>query len=174
MLGQGYIAQSLGFADSAAVCYFRALRYGADDPEWDGRVRVYLSIGHCDIAHYVMMTEAEILPEDVLETHGRDGSRLLMSGKAAYTPGMEITCGSMGYGLRIAVGAAFGPKRKRSRRFVYNLLSDGELGEGSTREAAISGLRHKLDNLIAVVDFNNRQADGPSQGMLWVEPLDEK
>ena len=74
----------------------------------------------------------------------------------------------------IAVGAAFRPKRERSGRFAYNLLSDGELGEGSIREAVTSGLHHKLDNLIAVVGFNNQQADGRSQKMLCEETLDEK
>ncbi|MEM7197722.1 MAG: transketolase, partial [Pseudomonadota bacterium] len=101
-------------------------------------------------------------------------SRMPMSGMAAYTPGMEITGGSLGHGLGIAVGAALGLRRKKSQNFVYNLLSDGELGEGSTWEAAMAGAHHALDNLIAVVDFNNQQADGPSQKMLCSEPLFEK
>ena len=172
--GQGYIAQALGFADVLAVCYFHALRYRPDDPEWDGRDRLYLSIGHYAIALYAAMIEAGILPDNELETYGGDGSRMPMSGMATYTPGMEITGGSLGHGLGIAVGTALGLKRKGSDRFVYNLLSDGELGEGSTWEAAMSGAHHKLGNLIAVIDFNNQQADGPSQEMLCSEPIDEK
>jgi transketolase len=89
-----------------------------------------------------------------------------MSGMASYTPGMEITGGSLGQGLGIAVGAALGLKRKNSDRFVYNLLSDGELGEGSTWEAVMSATQWQLDNLIALVDFNNQQADGPSRDAL--------
>jgi transketolase len=91
-----------------------------------------------------------------------DDSRMPMSGMAAYTPGMEITGGSLGQGLGIAVGAALGLKRKKSSAFVYNMLSDGELGEGSTWEAVMSAVQWKLDNLIAIVDFNNQQADGPT------------
>ena len=87
---------------------------------------------------------------------------------------MEITGGSLGHGLSIAVGMCLGLKRKASSAFVYNLLSDGELGEGSTWEAAMSGAHHRLDNLIALVDFNNQQADGPSTMMLSAEPLEEK
>ena len=172
--GQGYIAQALGFSDVLAVCYFHALNYQADNPEWEGRDRLYLSIGHYAIALYAAMIEADILPENELETYGCDDSRMPMSGMAAYTPGMEITGGSLGHGLGIAVGAALGLKRKQSEAFIYNLLSDGELGEGSTWEAAMSASHHNLDNIIAVVDFNNQQADGPSQDMLCSEPLDDK
>jgi transketolase len=84
---------------------------------------------------------------------------------------MEITGGSLGHGLGIAVGMALGLKRKGSPAFVYNLMSDGELGEGSTWEAAMSGAHHKLDNLICLIDFNDQQADGKSTETLSAEPL---
>ena len=160
--GQGYIGQALGVADVLATSYFHAMDYRPDDPEWEGRDRFYLSIGHYAIALYAALIEARILPEDEIETYGMDDSRMPMSGMAAYTPGMEITGGSLGHGLGIAVGAALGLKRKASNSFVYNLLSDGELGEGSTWEAVMSAVQWKLDNLIAIVDFNNQQADGPT------------
>jgi transketolase len=172
--GQGYIAQALGIADVLAVSYFEALKYRPEEPEWDERDRFLLSIGHYAIALYAALIEAGILPEDEIETYGSDDSRLPMSGMAAYTPGMEITGGSLGHGLPIAVGMCLGLKRKRSQSFVYNLLSDGELDEGSTWEAAMSAGSFKLDNLIAIVDVNNMQADGPSKGVLNFEPLDEK
>jgi transketolase len=111
-----------------------------------------------------------VLPEDEIATYGMDDSRLPMSGMASYTPGMEITGGSLGHGLGIAVGAALGLKRKGGGQFVYNLLSDGELGEGSTWEAVMSATQWQLDNLIAVVDFNNQQADGPSRAALAQTP----
>lgn len=172
--GQGYIAQALGIADVLAVSYFHALRYRAEDPLWEERDRFLLSIGHYAIALYAALIEAGILPEDELEMYGCDDSRLPMSGMAAYTPGMEITGGSLGHGLPIAVGMALGLKRKTSRSFVYNLFSDGELDEGSTWEAAMSAGSHKLDNLIGIVDVNNMQADGPSTGVLNFEPLAPK
>ena len=169
--GQGYVGQALGVADVLAVSYFHALNYRADDPRWEGRDRFLLSIGHYAIALYAALIEAGILPEDELETYGSDGSRLPMSGMASYTPGMEITGGSLGQGLGIAVGMCLGLKRKRSDAFVYNLLSDGELNEGSTWEAAMSASHWKLDNLIALVDVNDQQADGASAGVLGFEPL---
>jgi transketolase len=97
-----------------------------------------------------------------------------MSGMAAYTPGMEITGGSLGQGLGVAVGMCLGLKRKASPSFVYNLLSDGELDEGSTWEAALSAGHWGLSNLIAIVDVNNQQADGPSTSVLNFEPLGPK
>lgn len=168
--GQGYIGQALGVADVLAVSYFHALTYRADDPEWEGRDRFLLSIGHYAIALYAAMIEAGILPEDELETYGMDDSRMPMSGMAAYTPGMEITGGSLGHGLGIAVGMALGLKRKKNPAFIYNMLSDGELGEGSTWEAVMSAVQWKLDNLIAIVDFNNQQADGPTRDALAQVP----
>ncbi|WP_207282313.1 transketolase [Pseudomonas sp. FW300-N2F2] len=169
--GQGYVGQALGAADLLAVSYFHALNYKPEDPEWEQRDRFYLSIGHYAIALYAALIEAEIIPLDELETYGSDDSRLPMSGMATYTPGMEITGGSLGQGLGIAVGACLGLKRKQSGSFVYNLLSDGELNEGSTWEAVMSASHWKLDNLIAIVDVNNQQADGHSSEVLAFEPI---
>ena len=169
--GQGYIAQALGIADVLAATYFHALAYRPEDPAWEGRDRFLLSIGHYAIALYAVLIEAGILPESELDTYGTDDSRLPMSGMASYTPGMEISGGSLGHGLGIAVGMGLGLKRKRSASFVYNLMSDGELNEGHTWEAAMSAGSHKLDNLIALVDVNGMQADGPSRGVLNFEPL---
>ena len=172
--GQGYIGQALGIADVLAASYFHALRYRPDDPEWEERDRFLLSIGHYAIALYAVLMEAGILPEEEYVTYGMDDSRMPMSGMASYTPGMEITGGSLGHGLGIAVGMALGLKRKKSSAFVYNLMSDGELGEGSTWEAAMSGAHHGLNNLICLVDFNNQQADGKSTRMLSSEPVVQK
>lgn len=169
--GQGYVGQALGAADLLAAAYFHALNYKPHDPEWEQRDRFYLSIGHYAIALYAALIEADIIPLDELETYGSDDSRLPMSGMATYTPGMEITGGSLGQGLGIAVGACLGLKRKGSDSFVYNLLSDGELNEGSTWEAVMSASHWKLDNLIAIVDVNNQQADGRSSEVLAFEPI---
>ena len=172
--GQGYIAQALGIADVLAVAYFHALTHRPDDPEWEGRDRFLLSIGHYAIALYAALIEARIIPEDELESYGSDDSRLPMSSMASYTPGVEISGGSLGHGLGIAVGMALALKSKKSKSFVYNLLSDGELDEGHTWEAAMSAGSYKLDHLIAIVDVNNQQADGPSTEILNFEPLAPK
>src|SRR5919112_6687618 len=145
--GQGYIGQALGWADVLAVAYGHAMSYRPEDPKWEGRDRFLLSHGHYAIALYAALIEAGIIPEDELETYGSDGSRLPMSGMAAYTPGMEITGGSLGHGLALAVGFCLGLKRKKSDAFVYCLFSDGELGEGSIWEGAWSASHWKLDKI---------------------------
>lgn len=172
--GQGYIAQALDIADVLATAYFHAMSYRPEDPHWEGRDRFLLSNGHYAIALYAALIEAGIIPEDELESYGSDGSRLPMSGMAAYTPGMEMSGGSLGLGLSIGVGMAMGLKRKGSSSRVYVLFSDGELDEGSVWEAIMSAAHHGLDNLVAIVDVNNQQADGPSSEMMGFEPLKEK
>jgi len=172
--GQGYIAQALDIADVLAAAYFHAMRYRPEDPSWEGRDRFLLSNGHYAIALYAALIEAGIVPEAELETYGSDESRLPMSGMAAYTPGMEMSGGSLGLGLSIAVGMGLGLKRKGSEARVYTLFSDGELDEGSVWEAIMSAGHFKLDNLIAIVDVNNQQADGPSSQIMAFEPLVDK
>ncbi len=172
--GQGYIGQALGVADVLAVAWFHALRYRPEDPEWDGRDRFLLSVGHYAIALYAALIEAGVLPEEELETYGCDDSRLPMSGMASCTPGMEITGGSLGHGLPIAVGVALALRHRGNPALVYNLMSDGELGEGSTWEAAMVAAHHRLANLVCLVDFNDQQADGPSREVLSAEPVEEK
>jgi transketolase len=172
--GQGYIAQALDIADVLAVAYFHAMRFRAEDPTWEGRDRFLLSNGHYAIALYAALIEAGIIPEAELQTYGFDESRLPMSGMASYTPGMEMSGGSLGLGLGIAVGMALGLKRKKSAARIFTLFSDGELDEGSKWEAIMSAAHHRLDNLIGVVDVNNQQADGPSGQMLGFEPLVDK
>lgn len=172
--GQGYIAQALDISDVLAVAYFHAIRYRPEDPSWDGRDRFLLSNGHYAIALYAALIEAGIVPEEELETYGSDESRLPMSGMASYTPGMEMSGGSLGLGLSIAVGMGLGLKRKKSEARVYTLFSDGELDEGSVWEAIQSAGHYKLDNLIGIVDVNNQQADGPSTQVMAFEPLVDK
>ncbi|HVL70517.1 MAG TPA: transketolase [Beijerinckiaceae bacterium] len=172
--GQGYVGQALGIADVLAVAYGHALTFRPEDPHWEGRDRFLLSIGHYAIALYAALIEFGVIPLEERETYGCDDSRLPMSGMSSYTPGMEITGGSLGQGLGIAVGMALALKRKGSQSRVYNLLSDGEVDEGATWEAALAACQWKLDNLIAVVDVNDQQADGRSSEVLRIEPLPAK
>ena len=172
--GQGYIGQALGWADVLAVAYAHALNFRPGDPTWEGRDRFLLSHGHYAIAFYAALIEAGVIPESELETYGSDDSRLPMSGMATYTPGMEMSGGSLGQGLAVGVGIALGLRHKKNPAVVYNSMSDGELDEGSTWEAALGASHHKLSNLICLVDINNQQADGPSSNVLGFEPLADK
>lgn len=172
--GQGYVGQALGYADVLAVAYGHAMTFRPDQPDWNERDRFLLSHGHYAIAFYAALIEAGIIPESELDSYGSDDSRLPMSGMATYTPGMEMSGGSLGHGLPIAVGMALGLRHQNNPAFVYNSMSDGELDEGSTWEAAMAASHHGLGNLICIVDINNQQADGPSSAVLGFEPLADK
>jgi transketolase len=162
--GQGYVGQALGAADMLASVYADQLAYRPEDPNWDGRDRFLLSTGHYAIGLYAALAEAGIISVDELDSYGSDGSRLPMSGMASYTPGMEISGGSLGHGLTVAVGMALSLRYQGSSSRIINFLSDGELDEGSTWEAAISANHHQLGHLTALVDINALQADGPTAG----------
>lgn len=172
--GQGYIGQALGAADMLSAVYADQLRYRANDPHWENRDRFLLSTGHYAIALYAALAEAGIVDSAELDTYGSDGSRLPMSGMASYTTGMEISGGSLGHGLPVAVGMALGLRHQGNPARVINFLSDGELDEGSTWEAAMGASHHQLGNLIAMVDINALQADGPTVGVLRTEPVTDK
>jgi transketolase len=172
--GQGYVGQALGYADVLAVAYCHAMSFKPEDPDWPQRDRFLLSHGHYAIAHYAALLEAGVIPEDEMQTYGGDDSRLPMSGMATYTPGMEMSGGSLGQGLAIAVGVALGLRHQKIGAFVYNSMSDGELDEGATWEAAMGASHHELSNLICLVDINNQQADGASSKIMGFEPLVDK
>jgi transketolase len=172
--GQGYVGQALGYADVLAVAYCHAMNFKPENPDWEQRDRFLLSHGHYAIAHYAAMLESGIISEDEMETYGCDDSRLPMSGMASYTPGMEISGGSLGQGLAIGVGIALGLRHQKINAFVYNSMSDGELDEGATWEAAMGASHHQLSNLICLVDINNQQADGVPSQIMGFEPLVDK
>lgn len=173
--GEGYVGQALGIADVLAAAYCDALQYRPEYPDWEGRDRFLLSIGHYALALYSALAAGGVIPREELLTYAADGSRLPMSGMATYTPGMEISGGSLGHGLGQAVGMALGLRYQgRTTQLVYNLLSDGELNEGSTWEAVMSATHWQLGNLIAIVDLNGLQADGRTESVLRTEPQHER
>jgi len=169
--GEGYIAQGLGIADCLAALYFHELRYDAADPTWPDRDRFLLSTGHYSIAMYAALARAGYLDEAELPTYGLNGSRLPMS-TFDVTPGIEVVGGSLGQCLGQAVGMALGLRIDRSPARVFCEFSDGELDEGSTWEALMGGATFGVDNLVALVDCNGIQADGPRT--VAIEPVADK
>ena len=169
--GQGYIGQGLGMADVLAVLYFHEMRHDPGNPRWPGRDRFLLSTGHYSIALWAALAEAGILPVAEISTYGADDSRLEMS-TLDTTPGVELIGGSLGHGLGQGVGQALGLRLDGSDARVFVELSDGEMQEGSTWEAAMSAAHFGLDALVALVDCNGIQADGPM--VLDMEPVAAK
>lgn len=169
--GEGYIAQGLGIADCLAALYFHELRHDPARPDWPDRDRFLLSTGHYSIAMYAVLAEAGYLDPAELPTYGLNGSRLPMS-TFDITPGVEIVGGSLGHGLGQGVGMALGLRLDGSPARVFVELSDGELDEGSTWESAMGGATFGCDNLVALVDCNGIQADGPVT--VAIEPVADK
>ena len=169
--GQGYIGQGLGIADALAALYFHELRYDPQNLSWKDRDRFLLSTGHYSIALWAALAEAGILPVEELGTYGADDSRLEMS-TLDTTPGVEVIGGSLGHGLGQGVGQALGLRVDGSEARVFVELSDGEMQEGSTWEAAMSASHFRLDGLVALIDCNGIQADGPV--VLDMEPVADK
>ncbi len=169
--GAGYIAQGLGIADTLAALYFHELRHDPAQPDWPGRDRFLLSTGHYSIALWAALAEAGVSPITELETYGADDSRLDMS-TLDTTPGVEMIGGSLGHGLGQAVGMALGLRWQKSDSRVFCELSDGEMQEGATWEAAMSAGHFGLDNLVALIDCNGIQADGAL--VLNMEPVADK
>ncbi|MER3391204.1 MAG: transketolase [Microcella pacifica] len=169
--GEGYVAQGMDIADLLAVVYFRELNYDADDAEWEGRDRFVLSIGHYSIALYAVLYRVGYIPEGKLDEFGLNGADLALS-TFDDQPGVEITGGSLGHGLGQAVGMALGYRLDKHPGRIICTLSDGELQEGSVWEAAMAAASHGVDNLVAIVDCNGIQADGPT--VLDMEPIAEK
>jgi transketolase len=172
-VGQGYVGQGLGIADLLAVLYFREMKYDPSNLVWPDRDRFLLSIGHYSIALYAALAEAGVITVEELDTYGADQSRLEMSG-SEITPGFEMTGGSLGHGLGQAVGMALGVRLDGRPSRIFNLLSDGELQEGATWEAAMSAPHYRLENLFAFIDCNNQQADGPPSQIMTIEPVHAK
>lgn len=169
--GEGYIAQGLGMADCLAALYFHELRYDSANPDWPDRDRFVLSTGHYSIAMYAALAEAGYFPKDELPSYGLNGSRLPMS-TFDDTPGVEMVGGSLGHGLGQAVGMSMALKMDGRSARVFCEFSDGELQEGSTWEAAMGAATFNCDNLVALIDCNGIQADGPVTAR--IEPVADK
>jgi transketolase len=169
--GQGYVGQGMGIADTLAALYFHEMRWDPTNLAADDRDRFVLSTGHYSIVLWAALAEAGVFPLSELSTYGANDSRLAMS-TIDSTPGVEMIGGSLGHGLGQAIGMALGERMRDSAVRVFCELSDGELQEGATWEAAMAASHFRLDNLVALIDCNGIQADGPM--VLDMEPVAEK
>lgn len=160
-----HVGGALSMADIIAVLYGAVLRVRPDDPRWPDRDRFILSKGHCCSGLYAALALKGFFPVAELETYGDSNSRL-MNHVSHAVPGVEWSTGSLGHGLGIACGQALAAKRKQAAWRVFCVLSDGELDEGSTWEAALFAGHHKLSNLWAIVDANKIQSLGDVKDVL--------
>jgi len=172
--GSGHTGGTLSVMDIAAALYLKKIRHDPQNPNWEDRDRVFWSTGHKAPALYVALGEAGYFPvKEAVKL------RKLWSGFEGHPhrlrlAGVELSAGSLGQGLGVAVGCALNAKLEEKNYRVYCINGDGELDEGSIWEAIMCAAHYKLDNLASIVDRNKLQIDGPTEEIMRLESLVDK
>ncbi len=168
-----HIGTGLSMADILAVLYGGVLRVDPKRPAWSDRDRLVMSKGHGAAALYAALANAGFFEVARLDTFCQDGTAL--AGHVSHhVPGVDFSTGSLGHGLSLACGVALGLKVDARAGRAFAILSDGECDEGSIWEAALFAPHHKLDNLVAIVDYNKIQSFGSVKEVLDLEPFADK
>lgn len=172
--GSGHPGGSLSAADIVTALYFSELNVDPKNPDAKERDKFILSKGHAAPVQYAALAEAGFFPKEELKNLRKTGAKLQGHPKKGSVPGIEMSTGSLGQGFSIACGMAIANKLDNSTGRVYALLGDGELQEGLVWEAAMSAGHYKLDNLVAIVDWNGLQIDGKNDDVMTVRPISKK
>ena len=172
----GHPGGSLGCADFLTALYFRQMNHNpAFSMSGKSEDLFFLSNGHISPVFYSVLARSGYFPVDELATFRKLNSRL--QGHPAtheHLPGVRVASGSLGQGLSVGLGAAYGKKLQKDPGIVYVLTGDGELQEGQIWEAALAAAHHKLDNVIVAVDWNGQQIDGPTNKVMSLGDLPAK
>lgn len=172
--GSGHAAGPLDLADIFTALYFNILKHDPKNPMWDDRDRLCLSCGHVAPIRYVTMAHAGYFPKKELKTFRQLGTRL--QGHPSYLdmPALEHSSGPLGQGTSVAVGKALRAKMDKKKHFVFCVVSDGEQEEGQVWEAVMMAGKHRLNNLVFIMDRNNIQIDGYTEDVMPLEPIRDK
>jgi len=171
--GSGHLGASLGLADVFTVLYFDEMKLDAANPKNANRDRLVVSIGHVAPVVYATLAHRGFFPKEELLSLRKMGSRL-QGHVSVQVPGVEVSTGSLGQGLSVAVGMAIAAKMDNCTWRVFSVHGDGELQEGQNWEAAMTASAYHLDNLVAIVDRNKVQIDGQTETVMPLEPLRKK
>ena len=170
----GHPGGSLSIADTLAYLYWKEMNIDPKNPKMEGRDRLVLSKGHTAPALYAALAERGYFPVEELKTLRHIGSMLQGHPNMNDTPGVEMSTGSLGQGISAACGMALAAKVKGEDSRVYTILGDGEIEEGQVWEASMFAAQYKLDNLVAIIDNNNLQIDGPITEVMSSYPITDK
>lgn len=170
----GHPGGSLSAADIMTYLYFEEMNVDPEEPEKADRDRFVLSKGHVAPALYSTLAQRGYFPKEDLVQLRKTGSYLQGHPDMKGTAGVDMSSGSLGQGISIAVGMALSAGLSGESYSVYTLLGDGEIQEGQVWEAAMFAGFRKLDNLVVIVDNNNLQIDGPVDEVCSPYPIDEK
>lgn len=171
--GGSHIGSVLSVADILAVLYTDILHFHEKNPQCLERDRIILSKGHAGAAIYAVLAEKGFFSIEELKTHYRNGSRLC-GHVSHYLPGVDVSTGSLGHGLSIGAGMAYAAKKDKRDYKVYVILGDGECNEGSIWEAVLFSNHFRLDNLVAIVDYNKMQSLDYCDNTLELTPFKDK
>jgi transketolase len=172
--GQGHLGGSLSLTEIIITLYYRIMNIRPEDPEWKNRDRLVLSKGHSGPILYATLAYKGFFPKSWLATLNLDDTRLPSHVDHNKTPGIDMTAGSLGQGLSCACGMALACKMNKKNYRVFCIIGDGESNEGQIWEAALFAAHRRLDNLVAICDYNGLQIDGFTKDVLDLEPLTEK
>ena len=170
----GHPGGSLSSADIFTYLYFEEMNVDPTNPKWEDRDRFVLSKGHVAPGLYSTLAEKGYFPKEDLKTLRHTGSYLQGHPDMKHIPGIDMSSGSLGQGVSVAVGMAAAGKYDKKDYRVYTLTGDGEIQEGQIWEAAMWAGHRKLDNLVVIVDNNNLQIDGSVEDVCSPYPIDKK
>ena len=170
----GHPGGSLSSADIFTYLYFEEMNVDPANPKWEDRDRFVLSKGHVAPGLYSTLAEKGYFPKEDLKTLRHTGSYLQGHPDMKHIPGIDMSSGSLGQGVSVAVGMAAAGKYDKKDYRVYTLTGDGEIQEGQIWEAAMWAGHSKLDNLVVIVDNNNLQIDGSIEDVCSPYPIDKK
>jgi len=173
--GQGYVQQGLGAADLFAALYGAELRYRPQEPAWPERDRFFLSTAHNSAVFGAALAQNGLMARELMLSYCQDGSTYEINMSERLGSVVEATCGSLGQGLSVAVGAALAARMRQGRTpRCYVMLGDGELQEGQVWEAAMAAGHYALDNLCMIVDWNRMQVQGHVDEVMRMDPIPDK
>jgi len=172
--GSTHFGGSLSMVDILVVLYFHVMRIDPSRPQWAQRDRFILSTGHGATSYCPTLATAGFFPDDAMEKINHLGSAFGMHIDMRKIPGVDMSTGSLGHGLPVAVGMALADRLARKDRRVFCLMGDAEQNEGSIWEAAQAAGHFKLGRLCAIVDRNRYSSEGDTEEILAIEPLHEK
>ena len=172
--GSGHIGGALSLVEILTTLYYRSMKTDPQNPKWADRDRLVLSKGHAAPILYAVLAFRGFFPKNWLGTLNADGTKLPSHADARTVPGIDMTTGSLGQGLSAAAGMALAAKKDGKDYNAFCIIGDGESNEGQNWEAAMFAAHYKLDNLIAITDYNKLQIDGTTSEILELEPLAAK
>lgn len=172
--GRGHVGSAFSLVEILNVLFETSLKFKAKDPNWPDRDRLILSKGHGCLALYPILADKGYFAQDELMKFCKPGGLLGGHPDHRKVPGIETSTGSLGHGLSVGIGMAIAAKIDEKSYRTFVIMGDGECNEGSVWEGALSAAKHRLENLVAIIDYNKMQSYAMASEVLSLEPFAEK